>query len=215
MPDRLAVVVPDGAYPLVIGRLLQSRAESLGTRPVELEIVKDILRDSSGETASILRPYLSSVSHALVIRDLEGSGWESRGAAALEAALRTDLERNGWQNRPLEVIVVEPEIEIWLRFDSRHLADLVETKARKKKDMSALLFPEICTSAIARHGGLGSHGKPIRPKEVLEEILREFGIQRSNSLYDWLAERESLRGCKVASFRRLAARLQEWFPAEG
>lgn len=214
MLSCLALVVPDGAYPVVVRQLLEKRAQSLGISPVELQIVKDILRDSSGETAEVLRPYLRTATHALVIRDLEGSGWEDRGADALEQSLRLDLERNGWAGRPLAIIVVEPEIEAWLRFDSRHLADLVESHARKKRDMAVLLFPQVCAEAINKCGGKGEYGKPIRPKETLEMIFREFGIQRSNAHYGSLAERESLRGCRIKSFQRLIDQLKEWFPLD-
>jgi len=209
----LVALVPDGSYPVVLAKLLAERRQSLGVAPVRLEIVKDALHDSSGEAASLLRPYLSTATHVLVLRDLEGSGWEARGTEALEAAIRRDLEANGWAGRPVEVIVVEPEIEAWLRFDSAHLAELVEHYARKRRDMAALLFAQTRDAAVARHGGLNSLGKPIRPKEVFLDLLREFGIQHSNALYGWLALREGLKGCRVPSFRRLVATLQTWFPA--
>jgi len=49
--------------------------------------------------------------------------------------------------------------------------------------------------------------------EVLESVLLEFGVRRSNALYERLPAVEGLRGYRVPSFRRLLAILQDWFPA--
>ena len=56
------------------------------------------------------------------------------------------------------------------------------------------------------------HGKPRRPKESFESILRQFRIPRSNALYGELAGKESLEGCVVPSFNRFVDTLRKWFP---
>jgi hypothetical protein len=211
--ERLAILVPDGAYPRILGEFLSRRRESLAIREVAFDVIKDVFHDSSPEVVMMLRPYLRTCSHALVMRDLHGSGWDDRGAAALEAHLLQQLVSNGWDRARSAVVVVEPEVEAWLRFNSVHLQALVQEKASRRQGEVSLLFRNTVEMACQRHGGLNELGKPRQPKEVLEALLFTFGVRRSNALYERLAAVESLKGCRVHSFQRLFATLQAWFPA--
>jgi hypothetical protein len=212
MPEKLAILVPDGSYPLILGALLSRRRASLRLRPVAHEIIKDAFHDSSQEVVTLLRPYLRSCSHVLLVRDLHGSGAELKGAAILEEELLAELHANGWTRGRAATLVVDPEVEAWLRFDSIHLHNLVRERARRRQGEADLLFAQVVNGAIHANGGLNDLGKPRQPKEVLESVLETFGVQRSNALYENLAEREGLRGCRVASFNRLVDTLQGWFP---
>ncbi|MBE7504076.1 MAG: hypothetical protein HS113_28070 [Verrucomicrobiales bacterium] len=73
---KLAILVPDGAYPLILAKLLTVRRQSLAIAAVAFEIIKDVFHDSSPEVITMLRPYLRTCTHVLVFRDLHGSGWE-------------------------------------------------------------------------------------------------------------------------------------------
>jgi len=210
--DRLAILVPDGTYLAVLRQLFEKRCQSLGIRKVGFDIIKDAFHDSSPDAAPLLRPYLGSCTHALVFRDLHGSGAEAEGAEALEKTILAELRANGWTRDKVEVIVVDPEIEAWLRFDSTRLADLVQKRARRNREQAELLFPTVRNRAIVETGGMAPTGKPKNPKEAFEAILREFGIQRSNSLYGGLTEKESLQDCASPSFQRLVTILRRWFP---
>src|SRR5690349_7421368 len=119
--ERLAILVPDGAYPEVLGALLDERRQRWGIRKVAVDVIKDTLRDSSPDAAQFIRPFLRQCSHALIVRDLQGSGAEGIGVQALESALEDQLVTNGWQADRCAAVVVEPEIEIWLRFSSTHM----------------------------------------------------------------------------------------------
>ncbi len=141
------------------------------------------------------------------------SGWEDRGAKALEDHLLAQLHANGWPEGRACVLVVEPEIEAWLRFDSVHLQKLVRERARRRQAEAELLFSIETAKAIAALGGANELGKPRQPKEVLARVLEVFGVQRSNSLYQKLAADEGLKHCKVESFQRLVRVLRGWFPA--
>jgi hypothetical protein len=209
---KLAILVPDGAYPQVLGAFLETRRPSLGIGPVDYEFIPDVLRDSSANAIELLRPFLRSCTHALVIRDLHGSGWEDRGLEALERMLVAGLLDSGWAEGRAAAIVVEPEIEAWLRFDSTHLRELIRERARRNRDSTALFFQTEINAAIDQNGGLNPLGKPANPKEVFEHLLETFGVQRSNAIYGKLAGSESLRGCVVPSFNRLLHLLQGWFP---
>lgn len=213
--EHLAILVPDGAYPLVLQEFLDGRAKSLGLRRVPFVIKNDPFRDSSREAVDLLRPFQRQSSHAMIIRDLHGSGWESRGAHALESSLKEGMVRSGWAENQCCAIVVEPEIEAWMRFDSTHIHRLVRERARKKLEWDDLLLKPLIDEIIVKNGGSGVDGKPLNPKEVFEDVLRYFGIQRSNALYGQLARAESLKGCVVPSFQRLTSKLKAWFPANG
>ncbi len=54
-------------------------------------------------------------------------------------------------------------------------------------------------------------GKPPRPKELTESLLREKRIPRSSSLYCQLAAKVSLKHCHDRAFNKLRETLQEWF----
>lgn len=210
--DKLAILVPDGAYPLVLSAFLRSRKQSLGLRRVEFEIIKDAFRDSSREAVELLRPFQRLCSHALIIRDLHGSGCEDEGIDNLEARLKQEMTTSGWGGGHCEAVVVDPEIEAWLRFDSSHFHQLIRQRARRKIEWEDLLLQPLIDDLITKSGGLNTHRKPVNPKESFEEILRHFGIQRSNALYGYLATVESLKGCAVSSFNRLSDILRTWFP---
>lgn len=208
----LIVIVPDGAILNVVQTLLGERHRSLQIRELSFEVRKDPLHDASPETKAvdILRGYLRSHKRAMVMRDLAGSGWEMRGANALEGKLTHALLANGWTMERVVAIVIEPEIEAWLRLGSTHLRKLVEERARRNTDLAGLLFSQQVQKAIEGSGG-ESKGKPDRPKEAFEGLLEEFGIPRSNALYRELARHESLEGCVIPSFRRFVDSLHRWF----
>lgn len=207
----LAIITPDGAYPVVLEAML-NRPDALGIRHIIREIIKDALHDSSGNTVDLLRPYLGKCRKALLVRDLEGSGWEERGAQALTDELIQKAIANGWDAAACRAIVVEPEIEVWLRMPSTHLVSLVREKARKNREYSPEQILACLEEIICKTGGRTADGKPVRPKESFAEFLRQFGMPRSNALYRYLAERESLSRCVSTSYNRLITILQNWFP---
>lgn len=209
----LIVIVPDGAIEQIATMLLEHRASDLGMKKVRYEVRKDIFHDSSSKAATVnlLRGYIRTHRYALVMRDLEGSGWEDKGSEAMETAFKNELSANGWLSR-IEVIALEPEIESWLRFDSATFRGLIEEQARRNKPATASKVTASIASAVQTNGGTNGN-KPIRPKEVFEDVLAEFGIPRSNSLYGKLAKKESLGGCAVSSFNRFSRILRTWFPS--
>ena len=211
----LIVVVPDGAICLVVQTLLAERRPSLKIREVKFETLKDPLHDASPESRAVtlLRGYLRTHERALIIRDLEGSGWEQRGARRLRERLITTLNQNGWDLERIQAIVLEPEVEAWLRLDSVHVRELVRDRARQNVSSIALHFAHQVRQIVAAFGGEVC-GKPVRPKECFEGVLEYYGIARSNALYRELARCESLEGCVVPSFQEFVNTLRAWFPQD-
>lgn len=211
-PQDLVVLVADGAIQQVVQTLLKTRQESLGIRSVGYEVVRDALHDSGSESKAVdlLRGYCRSHQYALLIRDLEGSGWEDEGAASMEQKFTAALEANGWHGR-VATIVLEPEIEVWLRFDSPAFTGLIKGQARMRREDGDAEIKATAARHAQRTGGCTDINKPVRPKEVFESVLADYGVIRSNSLYGHLAERESLKVCQVPSFVRLKSQLTDWF----
>ncbi len=153
------------------------------------------------EAQEILRPFLSA-EHALVMFDHEGSGRELENAEVVRKKVLTRLEANGWSGRA-DVLVLEPELEVWCFARSPHVASTVGWGG----DMDSLW------DWLRARGHLGEQElKPLRPKEAFEALLLEANIPRSASLYGHLARTVSLRDCTDASFTRLGRVLRSWFP---
>lgn len=102
------------------------------------------------------------------------------------------------------MLVVEPELEVWLWGQSPHVA-----RALGWDNLLPL-------QTWLRDHGLWSQGalKPERPKECVEAALRQTGMRRSSSIYGEIARRVSLQGCQDQTFQKLCSVLRDWFPIE-
>ena len=56
-----------------------------------------------------------------------------------------------------------------------------------------------------------AHGKPDRPKDVIEALVRFCRLPRSSAQYEKITVRVSLRRCSDPAFGRLRTALQNWF----
>ncbi|MBN1472868.1 MAG: hypothetical protein JW925_13925 [Syntrophaceae bacterium] len=168
----------------------------------DIDIYVHPLRDPGvyKEAAAFLRPYQNHYRYALVFLDREGSGQENKTADDIAAELKTELERTGWTNRA-EVIVLDPELEIWAWVNSSHLATHTGwTDLRSLRDF------------VRDHGfWQDSVSKPDRPKEAFEALLREKRIQRSSAIYKKIALDASFRDCVDPAFAKFTRILAEWF----
>ena len=162
-----------------------------------------IQRDAGcyNQCVEFLRPYSKDYHHALVIFDHEGSGQEGKSREEIEAELETNLSLSGWENRSC-VIVLEPEIEAWVWSDSPHV----------EKILGWIERPTNLRTWLEVKGFLNENDvKPNRPKEAVEEVLREVRKPRSSSIYQQLAEKVSFRNCTDEAFIKLKQTLQTWF----
>lgn len=209
-PAKLIVVVADKAYERVLNELLARHREA-GFHAVDPRIVTDPFHDSSRNLTELLRPYLREYEHALVFRDLAGSGFETEGARRLEAELEAQMRTHGWLHKKHAAIVTEPEIEDWLRLPSASLLALLQARAKRRRDQVAA-FHGVLERLVHLHGGRDPRGKAHQPKEVFEGLVRHYGIPPANALLGFLAKSEPLDGCLSPSFNRLLQVLRDWFP---
>lgn len=114
MPKDLIVLTADKNTEYGIRGLL-SRSASFGVRSIQLDIFVHPHHDPgcAREAQDFLRPFLRYYRHALVMFDSVGSGRETLSAEALSAEVRGRIAASGWGDRA-EVIVLDPEIEVWV-----------------------------------------------------------------------------------------------------
>ncbi len=201
MPKDLIVLVADKNAKFTLDGLL-GRYQALNIHAIQYKIFIHPKRDPGvyNESVEFLREFISDYHHALVFLDREGSGHESDTADEISLKIRTDLERNGWRNR-VEVIVFDPELEIWAWVDSPHLAEHVE-------------WPDVSSiRSFLIQKGFWKEGKfkPDRPKEAFESLLKEKGIPRSSSIYKEIAQSVRFRHCTDPAFQQLQQTLRNWY----
>jgi len=202
----LVVLVADKNAEFALRGIL-ARHPSLRIRALQFDVYVHPERDPGcrAKCHEFLQSFAGAYAHALVLFDREGCGREDEATGALEAEVRQSLSRSGWGNRA-EVIVLEPELDVWVWSDSPHVDDELGWKGR---------HPGL-RAWLAEKGYLRSQedkAKPARPKEAMEAALRAARKPRSSVVYQRLAEKLSLSRCRDPGFLRLASILRTWFSA--
>jgi len=111
-----------------------------------------------------------------------------------------ELDKSGWNGRSA-VVVLNPELEIWVWGQSPHVPQLFGTDWQIIRELGRR----------TRYWQEGAT-KPSHPKELLETVLRHTGKRRSAALFVQLGRKVGLKGCQDESFRRFCTILQQWFP---
>ena len=202
----LVVLVADSQQRHTVATLLIERHQALGIRQIPIDVNSDILshpRHDPGvfhEAGRFLATFAQQYEHALVLIDAEGTG-SPMSAEEIEEKIQDDLNKSGWEGRSA-IVVINPELEIWVWSESPHVCGIVGMARKRIKD-------------LGHRAGYWQEGeiKPSRPKELLEEVLRHTKKRRSSSLYQQLAQKVGLSRCQDDSFRRFREILQGWFPA--
>jgi hypothetical protein len=204
MKKDLLIVAADKNMEFTLRGAL-TRHESLGIRPIEFEIKTHPGRDGGVRTngPDFLTLHSSSFLHGILMFDYEGSGADQQPGVEIENELDSRL-RSSWDDRA-KAIVIEPEVDIWMWGATNKLVEIFEW------DNDAPLL-----DWLKRKGyDFTVQGKPTRPKEALETILRHKKQPRSSSLYERIASEISLRHCTDPAFIRLQSQLRFWFPQTG
>lgn len=200
----LVVVVPDSNTEQTLYGLLE-RHKALQIRHIEYRILVHSERDPGvlQRGASLLAEIdaLNAFRYALLIFDREGCGREMLTSSELEQQVQQQLDASGWQERSA-VVVIAPELESWVFSTSPHVVDVFAEGDAEAFKRVVESFPKTPL------------GKPQKPKEAVEKLLRQKAIVRSSALYKELASRVSLKGCIDPAFQRLCAILRSWFPQD-
>jgi hypothetical protein len=190
----LVVLTADKNAEFAVRALLSTRAAALGIRVPSFDIYVHPERDPgcAFKAHEFLRVFVASHAHALLLFDMAGCGREHLTVAALEADVVRSLDDCGWAGRA-RVVVIAPELEVWVWSDSPHVAD-----ALAWKDGSAALTKRL------QDDGLWEAGtpKPADPKAAVEHVLRLVRKPRSSALYEELATKVGLDRCSDEAFAR-------------
>ena len=205
MPKDLILLVADKNTDYGIRGLLR-RPRALGTRPVDGQVYVHPRHDPGcvREAHGFLRPFVNDYTHAMVIFDRSGSGREALPADRLSEEVRGRLAANGWGDRA-EVIVLDPELEVWVFAASPHVERCLGWRGRA--GLREWLERE--------NLWLPGQPKPSNPREALEKALFEAQQPRSSSVYQCLGQRVSVLRCVDPAFRKFKDTLSRWFPPEG
>lgn len=183
---------------------LLNRHEALGVRPFTFDPIRHPGRDAGvrRDCDEFLRSYQGIYDHALVVFDYHGSGLEQKlSPSAIEQDRENVLQRSGWDNRAA-VIVLAPELEIWVWSDSPHVAHILGWPNQD----------DLRTYLLANNWLLGNQIKPAQPKEAMEAALRNMKKPRSARYFSDLAKQVSIRRCQDLCFLKFADTLKRWFP---
>ena len=200
----LIILVADRHQEHTVSTLLTRRPQSLGIQQMSIDL--DILRHPEHDpgvfhkAGDFLSAFARQYQYALVLIDAE---WreDPLSAEEIEAKIQNDLNRKGWEGRSA-VIVIEPELEIWVWSSSRHVPELFGTNWNTIKRLGR-----------QKNYWQAGETKPSRPKELFVEVLRRTKTKYSAALFRQLAGQVSLDTCQDDSFRRFREILQGWFPA--
>jgi len=200
----LIVLVADLDMEQAIRGIL-SRWQSLQIRSLDYEIMRHPNRDPGCFTQAdeLLRSQSQTFAYALVLFDHEGSGQEKNTPQTIQDALEERLAQKGWGDRA-RVIVIQPELEIWLWSDSPHVEEILGWKGRN---------PTLWEWLQAR-GFLDGGIKPQNPKAAYVKAAKEAGKRLSAAIFKAIAESVSLKHCQDPAFLRFKETLQAWFPAQ-
>lgn len=203
MSKDLIVLAADRQQEVTIKTLLEKRYHSLGIRQITFDIFRHPRKDPGifHEAADFLAAYQPpQYERALVVLD---HAWDGAPAdpGLMQQQLKGTLAR-WWDEEKFEVVVIVPELEIWVWAQSSHVADI-------------LRMPWEDIHAMAEEKGYWPEGesKPVYPKRLLEDILAQQMRPRSSAIFQELAQQVGLRSCIDPAFTHMQRVLAHWFPA--
>jgi len=201
MTKDLVVLVPDKDTKFALEGILR-RHYALHIRSIEYDIFVHPQHDPGvyKKAVDFLRPFLNLYRYALVLFDREGSGQEGKLASQISDDLKNQLERNGWLKRT-EVIVFDPELEIWAWVNSAQVAQTLGWND----------YSQLKNYLVQQGLWQKDTPKPQRPKEAFELALKSKRIPRSSSIYKAIADQVSFSGCIETSFEKFRTILMKWF----
>jgi hypothetical protein len=206
--DDLIVLTADSDAEAAMKALL-ARPEALKIREISSKVIKHDNHDAGcrTDTKRYLRSQVKSFRHALVIFDLHGSGRETQDPSDLRTSVLKDLEQQGWGGRA-EVIIFDPELEIWVWSSSRNVATVLGWQNQESLNtwLGDKGWVEIDPETQQAKPKLN------QPKEALADALKQVQKKPVSSLFRLLAEKVSFQTCTDPSLQKLLTTLQTWFP---
>jgi len=186
--------------------------DRLGCRTFDFDFQQDIVVNvRNGNTDGgihrraheLLRRFIRSHQNAVVMLDKNFGG--QMPAAVVREEIRNNLLRNGWSTECVEVVVIDPELEVWLwQRSNPHIARAFRYNGAVS--LEEFLEAEGFWPSTAR--------KPAKPKEAVHLLLRRYRAGVPMVVYTRVVENISVSGCQDPAFSRLVGALRRWFPID-
>ncbi|MXZ42402.1 MAG: hypothetical protein F4Z18_11655 [Caldilineaceae bacterium SB0666_bin_21] len=199
----LVVVVADKDMQYALRGMLE-RPQALGIRQIKQDIYSHPLHDPAcaQQGVEFMSGFSEQYHYGLLMFDHKGSGREQTHPQELAGAINDDFVRSSWGDRA-KVIVLVPELEVWVWNDSPHVGRIAGWEGNSQ---------QLCSWLIEQGYLQEGEAKPARPKKAFEAVLRQSRTPRSSSLYLELARTVSLARCSDVAFLEFKRILQDWFP---
>ena len=121
--------------------------------------------------------------------------------------MKEKLVEKGWSAEDVEIIVIEPELEVWLWQDAPYMAKILRFDHKP--------HPSLRQWLEKRGHWHSSDSKPARPKEAFEAVQRASRTPISGATCSEIAQQISTGKCTDPAFCLLRETLQRWFPQDG
>ena len=211
MPEKrdCLFLVADGAMGNVVdGFLSKGHFEGrLGCKQFKFDFDKDVLeapRLGMGADGGVYKHchsmlqengYMETHDRLVVICDQQ-FGSENPAVEVRTNILET-LRKNGWGNDRADVVVIDPELEVWIWQDSPHVQLAIGFR-----DIGSL------REALKKAGSWPEgENKPNEPKELFQKLCRQYRTPYSSALYRDIVEKVSVAGCRDPAFLQLLSTL--------
>ena len=198
----LYVMTADLDMETTMKRLL-TRHEDIHIRKIRFDVGRHLDRDPGCRRRAVdyLRPHLNEFDHALVMFDRDGCG-DSASRAEIQERVGHDLHINGWRDRS-KAIVIEPFLETWVWNQSDDVPRILGWPGDYRRLRLWL-----------RNNDLWPRGdpKPPDPKKAMKAMLKQGKTRHTSTIFEDLAAKASLQGCRDPAFGELLVTLRRWFP---
>ncbi len=208
----LFVVVADLDAENAVKTLLVDRQCALGIqlnfnpdRPSQGDLLRYSGRDSGcyKKAVDLLRTPQRTHRHAMLLFDRDGSGAEREDRVAIECEIEQQLQSSGWAADSASVIVIEPELEVWVWSTSPRVPDVLGWCDDREGLRNFLAQSNLWDAGAP---------KPNDPKMAMEVALRKKQKPLGARLFADLASRVSVDRCQDPAFCKFREVLQRWFP---
>lgn len=183
---------------------------SLGTRFFTYKtIVPDRTKGRDGgiykRGHEFLRPVRHECQYAIVVLDHQWEG--APEPETIRENMKGRIVSAGWKEECIEVVVIVPELEVWLCQSSPHVLDAFGFDCAPHTSLRHWCEAE----GFWRPAEL----KPAFPKDAFERMQRLSAKPCLGATYAEITKRISLKGCTDPAFCLLRETLQRWFPNDG
>ena len=197
---NLLILCADPSIKVTVETLLAKRKKSLNISDISYELKVHDDRDTGvlNEGLELTRKYRNQFHKFILIFDYDGCG-SSESPEEIRERLLNQGRSLGFSEDNLELIIINPELEIWVWKNIIHLAKMVGWTESQLRDW------------LKSNYGI-ENKKPEKPQAVYRKLLWHRQKPKSADNFRYLAEKISLRNCQEQGFKLFSETLRKWFP---